>query len=355
MRFRPAQIGVALATLLLLGATSSRPISQSRQGQPTELATLKPTPRNLRGLPGKLKLDLSSGLPIINARVGDQTLRLTVDTGASWSLLRPEAAKRLGLPLRESAELKARDAAGEVRGVEAAHVEKLVLETIVEGAGPGTPIELGDFDLIVLESPVVAGVEADGILGLPVLRRMVARFDFNGETLELGGDSLVDSDDGRTLPIRASTGGLATIEGRFVAPEAEAQTDDEAEVRNLLLDTGFSGFLHLPEKVVTELVGDEAASTQGTAATALRERKFERVPLEHDLLIGRYRLLEPVASVFTEARVTGDGSVGTALLRHFTVTLDLPRRRVRLEAPQDHVQLEEKRRLQPPGDDVPPR
>ena len=129
------------------------------------------------------------------------------------------------------------------------------------GAGPGTPIELGDFDLIVLESPVVAGVDADGILGLPVLRRMVARFDFNGETLELGGDSPVDSDDGRTLPIRASTGGLATIEGRFVAPEAEAQTDDEAEMRNLLLDTGFSGFLHLPEKVVTELVGGEAAGT----------------------------------------------------------------------------------------------
>ena len=87
----------------------------------------------------------------------------------------------------------------------------------------------------------------------------------------------------------------------------------------------------------------------------MRERRFERVPLEHDLLIGRYRLIDPVASVFVDARVAGDGSIGTGLLRRFVVTLDLPRRRVRLEAPEDRVQLEEKGRLQPQKDDVPPR
>ena len=317
---------------------------------------MKPTPRNLRGLPGKVKLDLSSGLPIISAKIGDQTLRLTVDTGASWSLLRPEAAKRLGLPLRESAELKVRDAAGEVRGVDAAYIEKLVLETIAEDGGPAKPVDLGDFDLIVLESPVVARVGADGILGLPVFRRMVARFDFEREILELGGESLTEADDGRTLPIRASPGGLVTIEGRFVPPEGEPEAATaESQARSYVIDTGFSGLIHLPEKVVTELTGAAPEGAQGTSATALRERNFERVPLEHDLLIGRYRLLDPVASVFAEARLTGDASIGTGILRHFTVTLDLPKRRVRLEAPEDRVQLEEKRRLQPRSDDVPPR
>ena len=354
MQARSGQVVVVVAALLLGAAGISAPTSSSvAQEQPASQPPLKPTPRNLRGLPGRLKLDLSSGLPIINAKVGDHTLRLTVDTGASWSLLRPEAAKRLGLILHESAELKLRDAAGEVRGVDAAHFEKLLLETIAEDGQPLTPIELGDFDLIVLESPVVARVEADGILGLPIFRRLVARFDFENGTLELGEEALPASDDGRTLPVRASAGGLMTIEGRFVRPESEAE--EGGETLNLVLDTGFSGFVHLPEDYVRQMVGEQAAGTEGTSATALRERRFERVPLEQDLLVGRYRLLEPVASVFTEARVTGEGAIGTALLRHFTVTLDLPRRRVRLEAPEDRVQLEEKRRLQPESDDVPPR
>ena len=355
MLLRSRQARVAVAALLWCGAAGAAATPASHPEPPARQEPLKPTPRNLRGLPGKLKLDLSSGLPVINARIGQETLRLTVDTGATWSLLRPDAAKRLGLPLRESAELKARDAAGEVRAVEAAHVDTLVLETIGEDGEPGAPIELGDFDLVVLESPVVAGVGADGILGLPLFRRMVARFDFENETLELGGDSLADADDARTLPVRASAGGLMTIEGRFERPEGEAEAAAEKEVRNLVLDTGFSGLLHLPEKFVTELVGSDADGAEGTSATALRERKFERVPLDHDLVIGPYRLLDPIASVFSEARVTGDGSIGTGLLRHFTVTLDLPSRRVRLEAPKDRVQLEDKRRLQPQSDDVSPR
>lgn len=330
---------LAAATLLLQGA----------KPQP-----LKPVPRTLRGLPGTLKLDLSSGVPVIEAKIGDESLKLVVDTGASWSLLRPDAAKRLALPMRETEELKARDAAGELRGVDAAHVEMLVLETIGGDEEAGKPIELGDFDLIVMESPVVAAAGADGILGLPLFRRMVARFDFAAGELELGGKSLGQSDDGRTLAVEASEGGLVAIEGSFVPVGGEAAPEASGGAsRNLIIDTGFSGFLHLPE-ALAGLLGPEApAGDAGVTATAHREREFERVPLERDLLIGRYRLVRPIASVLPGADAAGPVAIGTGVLRHFTMTLDLPRRRVRLEAPDDVVQLEEKRRLQPEGDDVP--
>lgn len=335
----PGTIQLATATPSLQGA----------KAQP-----LKPVPRTLRGLPGTLRLDLSSGVPVIEAKIGEEALKLVVDTGAAWSLLRPDAAKRLALPTREAEELKARDAAGELRGVDAAHVETLVLETISNESATGKPIELGDFDLIVMESPVVEAAGADGILGLPLFRRMVARFDFAAGELELGGKSLAQSDDGRTLSVEASEGGLVAIEGSFVPVGGEAAPEASGgAARNLVIDTGFSGFLHLPEALAGLLASKAPGRCGGVTATAHRERDFERVPLERDLLIGRYRLVRPIASVLPGAEAAGAVAIGTGVLRHFTVTLDLPRRRVRLEAPDDVVQLEEKRRLQPGSDDVP--
>lgn len=354
---------------------STLPLSQ-QQEKTKASQPLKPTPRHVRGLPGTLAMDLSSGIPVIEAKIDDKPLKLVVDTGASWSLLRPEAVSRLGLETRESEQLKARDAAGEVRGVDAAHVEKLVLETDGAEGAPGKPIELGDFDLVVLDSAVVKAAGADGILGIPMLRRMVATFDFAAGTLELGGESLKEADDGRTLQVRATDGGLITIQGSFVAPEGEESADAARAAshtdpdspratlargpqdgaagapRNLLLDTGFSGFLHLPEAAAKQLAATRPAGCAGVASTAHRQREFDRFELSHDLMVGRYRLRHPIASVFRDAKATGDGALGTGVLRHFTVTIDLPRRRVRLQAPQDVIQLEEMRRPQPPGQDT---
>jgi predicted aspartyl protease len=304
----------------------------------------------MRGLPGVVKLDLASGVPVVEATIDGKPLRLVVDTGASWSLLRPEAVTRLGLETRASEELKARDAAGEVRAVDAAHVDALRLETISD-EGAAEPIELGDFDLVVLESPVVKAAGADGILGLPLFRRMVARFDFDAQRLELGGESLPSADDGRTLAIRATEGGLVTIPGQFVAPQQGPEPAPGGEPRDFLVDTGFSGFVHLPAAAAEELTQKAPAGCAGVASTAHRQREFERILLDHDLSLGRYRVLRPVASVFVDAKERGDGALGTGLLRHFTLTLDLPRRRLRLEAPQDEVHLEEKRRLQPGSQD----
>jgi hypothetical protein len=55
------------------------------------------------------------------------------------------------------------------------------------------------------------------------------------------------------------------------------------------------------------------------------------------LLLGRHRIERPSASVFTDEDGGQSGAVGTELLRRFIVTLDVPRRRIRLEEPQQEA------------------
>jgi predicted aspartyl protease len=196
-----------------------------------------------------------------------------------------------------------------------------------------------------MESAMASRAGVDGILGLPVFRRTVARFDFARRELALGVDPLPDADGQTILKLHPAANGLVAIEARF--------TDDQGQLaagpdRTLLLDTGFSGNLHLPRRAA-EALGIAAATTQGTAVTAHDQRAFERTPLEADLHLGRYRVERPSASVFVGDDRGRMGAVGMGILSKFVMTLDPVRRRVRLEA-QDTVIEPSERQAALPAD-----
>ena len=289
----------------------------------TQEEALRPVPRAMKGLPGTIEMDLSSGVPIVKAQVGEHALRLIVDTGASMSVLLPATAERIGLETRQPEEVEALDAAGEAREVKVAHIDKIALP-----ARDTEPILFGDFDVIVMESAIASQAGVDGILGLPMLRRTVARFDFARGELALGVEPLPDADGQGILKLHPAAPGLVAVDARFT--DRQGQPAGGAE-RTLLLDTGFSGNLHLPRRVA-EALGITAATTQGTAVTAHEQRAFERSPLNADLHLGRYRVERPSASIFVGDHQGRMGAVGTGVLREFVMTLDLVRRRVRLEA-----------------------
>ena len=320
----PARPWLGLLLLCLLGTGHGVP-----QAEPAERA--RPVPRAFRGAPATLAIDMSAGVPVVEATIGDIPLRLVVDTGAGWCVLTPGAADRARLVRRSPEDLKAHDAAGEEQTVAVARVEHLALPAAGDRA-----VELGDFDVIVLDSPVVKRARADGILGLPLLARAVVRFDFAAGTLQVGAPPLADPEAPGVLPLKPAGNGQFGVAVRFdrKADPATPTTRGSAErdvPSILLLDTGFSGTLHLPKRAADALsTGSSSEGAEGTSATALRERRVQAVPLTADLLIGPHRIHQPTASVFP-GDTGGPGAIGCGVLKAFSLTIDVPRRRVRLE------------------------
>src|SRR5690606_22110558 len=216
------------------------------------------------GTPASLAMDVAPGVPVIEGRIGEKTLRLIVDTGATWSMLTPEAARAAGLATQPAGDLTVRDAAGDRRTVEAAHIETLELPADEDGV-----ITMSDFHVVVMDSPLVERAGVDGILGLPLLRREVVTFDFPAGRLEIGGEDLPATDGERILPLRAGSGGLATVRATF-----EPELEGAPEV--FVVDTGFSGAIHLSGKAAQALVGEAPSTRSGSSATAHEERVYAR-------------------------------------------------------------------------------
>jgi predicted aspartyl protease len=149
--------------------------------------------------------------------------------------------------------------------------------------------------------------------------------------LVLGVDPLPAADDRQILKLRSTPGGLMGMDVRFDPPAGD---EGRRVPPTLLIDTGFSGLIHLPRKAAEVLAEPGTTTRAGVSATAHRQRALDRVTLGSDLLLGRHRIERPSASVFTDEDGGRSGAVGTELLRRFIVTLDVPRRRIRLEEPQ---------------------
>ena len=367
------RIGAALARLLWLLGVGGGALAVAQPANDRARAT----PRALRGTPAVVAMDLSSGLPVVGAMVNGVPLRLVLDSGAGYCVLSPDAAERTGVRVWQPADLVARDAAGNRKAVDAAHIDRLTLPAADGDRGAGVGVEIGDFDAIVLDSPVVKAAGADGIVGLPLFARAAVRLDFPAGTATIGADPLRDADAPGTIPLRA-VNGLMAIDATYLpttpttpttraAPEAggddesheaaaggdraggaggdgggggevDAAAAGEPVALTLLLDTGFSGVLHLPSATAGQLAGDAAAANAadgGTSTTALDEQPFQSIRLDGALTFAAHRLTRPAASLFPGDRGAGNGALGTGLLRHYVVTIDLPRRRVRFEGPAE--------------------
>ena len=330
------RIGAAASAVALIGLLvwiTMNWAAPSSAAQSNRL--LQPVPRAMDGLPGTVRMDLSRGIPVVSARVGEHELRLIVDTGATMCMLLPESAMRLGLEVHET-RAEALDAAGEARGVQSAHIEELALPT------DGTdPVRFGKFDVVVMESAVARQAEVDGILGIPMFRRTVARFDFDGGTLEFGADPVPDDASDATV-MRLAGGAPVAVNVGF--SDARGQRTRSAG-RALMIDTGFSGYVYLPRRAAealgasTPTTQGASATTRGTSATAHDERQFERITLQANIHLGRYRIERPPASVLLGEDRGRIGAIGTAVLKEFVMTLDLPQRRIRLEKDETVLRL----------------
>jgi predicted aspartyl protease len=274
----------------------------------------------------RIPFDMANRHIAFHARVnGQDGLRFVLDTGAGGSILDAQRAEALGLK-----------AIGEQRSVGAGGPE---MGSIVHGVTVGLPgVEFVDQTMGTLAlGPISAqgGQPMDGILGYPLLSRLVVEVDYAHRVagiFEPGGYRY--SGRGVSLPI-SFKGHLPYVKANIVLPDGRSISG------KFVIDTGAATSLILSPGVI-EREGIEASlgrtmTVQARGVGGARDVRLARVTR---LELGGFSLARPVATLqppgpgFISAEGTV-GNIGAEILSRFNVVLDYPRKRIILEPGPD--------------------
>ncbi|MCP9848346.1 aspartyl protease family protein [Cyanobium sp. Morenito 9A2] len=144
--------------------------------------------------------------PVLSLHTDRGRLRLLLDTGASSSMVTPEAARRLGLTAEAMAPA-AFGLAGGGRGCAQLRPRRARLPELRLGSG-ADPLTVRSAEVLVLPvAALPAGV--DGVLGVPLLKRLPIWIDPVGQRLRLGAGAVAlagPAPPRRTLPLRWARG-----------------------------------------------------------------------------------------------------------------------------------------------------
>jgi clan AA aspartic protease (TIGR02281 family) len=110
---------------------------------------------------------------LLNVRLNERVLvRMLLDTGAKYTLITPEVAKRLGLDLASG---------HQVPVATATRVEKVVVTNVAQVDVQG--LVLSDVETGII--PLPAGLGVDGLLGMSFLKHCRMVLDMPNRILEL--------------------------------------------------------------------------------------------------------------------------------------------------------------------------
>lgn len=262
---------------------------------------------------------------------GSGTLRMFVDTGASGTVVDREAAGRLGLTFDDS--LGAR-----VRGAAATVDVELIRGPLL--------LRLGGAELEVPRAAAMPlgglsrrlGWHLDGVLGADLFRRWVVEIDYAaGEIALHDPDSFQPPRKAAVVPLELYRG-LPTLSATLTAPDGRRLHGrfhlDSGAASSLVLAGHFADAHRLLEAIPRTVEVPAHGANQATSHAMGRLRS---------LTLGGLTLPGPLAafSRATEGPLADPaiaGVVGGKALERFTVTLDLPRRRLYLEPHGDSLE-----------------
>lgn len=251
----------------------------------------------------RLPIDFITGMPIITFQAEDRSRhRLILDTGSDSVVISPALVAACGLKTRASNRSQ-NDPAGRHEGLLAARVPQLNLGQV----------SFEDFDADVAQ--IFAG--CDALLGWPLYRALLVTIDYpNGAIIFTQGD-LPPPDGKDILPLRLEQDRLeieANLGGHDYWMAFDTGWGNGSRVQ---LDAGQAKSLEWASPPVPMMLTNTAG---GRVAESLGR-------LKDDLVLGRHRIVQPIAG-------SNEGHwvaiVGAMTLREFTVTLDLRHLRVRL-------------------------
>lgn len=261
---------------------------------------------------------------------GDGPFWLTVDTGATLTVLDPSAARRLGLDVRDTAA--------------SAHVG-VASEATRLAIARGVTIRLGDappfspapvYVLPVRAAEDALGHRIDGILGADFLQRFVVDFDYRHDVIRLFRPD--------RPPAMLAAPVFVGFRGNVLTTTATVRlTDAEQVATRLLVDTGSSSGVSLNTPFVRHhRLEDRGGSEPGrrgfelSVAIGINGVTARRVMPIAGVQVGGMDMAVPKIALSRDtvglsASTEFDGILGAAVLSAFRVVIDFPHQRLWLE------------------------
>jgi len=252
----------------------------------------------------RVPIELVTFTPVVAFTSADGVRRrMTLDTGADAVLLTPGCVAAAGLATRPS-NRSHRDASGTWGGTPVAMMDQLELG--------GIRFEDFDADVVGLH------IGSDALLGWPLWRDVLLTIDYPRQMLILKRGSLPVPDGKRVLPLRLEHDQLMV----------EVTLDGRAMWMNLDTGYGSGDSVDLSSARAAELAWASPAVPTVTAHTPGGAVGQKVGRLNGDLILGRYRFVQPVAG--TNAGIAVD-ILSAWALANFTLTLDLRNMRAQFD------------------------
>jgi hypothetical protein len=311
--FRGGGRTAAIAATLILGACSSEPDRSPRDDARTEDA-------GQVVVLAEVPIDTDFGLVWVEVSVnGSDPLPFLLDTGFDYSVIDAGVAAALSLTVSDPDTVPQPGGAVEIG--------------LTEGVTLGVPgAELSDWTLRAIPIAAAAqivGREFAGILGHDVLAERVWRIDYEAETLTVFEASSV-------LPVVGAEIAVEVIAAEpFIEAVIEQPHAKEIPGR-FKLDTGSTDVAGLNrnfhEGAGVLAPGQATIPVPGVAVGGETTGILYRIEA---FRIGPYSISSPVIGATLESagfeNRADAGTVGAAVLRQFTLTIDYPRGRILLE------------------------
>lgn len=279
-----------------------------------EPRSIRPTPEStdLPGGEATLPSHWCGDLVLLDVELdGHGPFRFLLDTGASWCIVSPEVAERVGERSRLGHDVTA--AEGEV--VTVGH--SLQLDELRCGSWA-----VEELDALVVDLSAASEVlhtRLDGILGWPAFGEVQLVIDGPRREVAVRAGRLQPTDGQRVLHLH----------GRFL-PHVQLETP-RGFVR-VLVDSGSAGSLSLLEWPGESFTVAPRPWFRSVTLAGLGERR-DVARVRQELQLGGYRLVDPVVT-----RTEGTPRLGSRLLREFRVVLDAAGSRLLLD--RSHVVAE---------------
>jgi len=256
---------------------------------------------------------------------------LTIDTGATLTVIDPATATRLGLSTSDAGRRANVGVAGDSVRMVTAQSARLQVGTLPLFA----PSPL--YVISVRGNSGFLGHHIDGVLGVDFLRRHIVEFDYRHGRVSLRPASPIRSDPAGRPDAPSGRVAIALEGNVLVAPATLTLPDGEQVTARLLIDTGSNGALTLTSPFVSRhRLADRFQSQRASASVGINGMVFARVIELRSVAFGQAIITSPNAALSRatsglHASADFDGIIGAELLRHFRVVIDFPRRRLALE------------------------
>jgi hypothetical protein len=294
---------VLLVTALELPATPSEPTAVGAPSQPTPF-------------------EFYNNHIYLPVEVNGHLRRFILDSGASVSIISERCARELGLSLSASHELENAGNGNNATRISYIKDVSVTLSGVQFLSGKALAVSLDAYEN-------QEGRSVDGVIGFELFKKRVVAIDYANRTLVLSNpETYTYSGRGSEIPLRIA--GWA-----YVRAKLTYQNQEPLDVE-LSIDTGSQAVLQL-NRPFTErhplLTNQKTIDDIGTGVGGEYARKIGRLT---SVRIGDIILERPVTS-FSQA-VKGastsakfDGTIGSELLRRFSVVFDYSHKRLILE------------------------